>query len=79
MALFGTAGDQNLNITIRAKDEAADWALERLPNEHRAVLARARAVYLGEAEDTWDDLERVRTHVEHVVSEVDQARRSDSA
>ena len=32
---------------IRHKDAAADWALTRLPAEHRAVLARARAVYLG--------------------------------
>ncbi|WP_223006803.1 aminoglycoside adenylyltransferase family protein [Streptomyces roseirectus] len=32
---------------VRAKDEAAGWALERLPTERRAVLARAREAYLG--------------------------------
>jgi predicted nucleotidyltransferase len=60
---------------IRSKDAAADWALERLPEEHRAVLARARAVYLGEAEEAWDDLgPRVRPHVDYVVGEIERLR-----
>ncbi|MER7403980.1 aminoglycoside adenylyltransferase family protein [Streptomyces sp. NPDC000070] len=42
--------------TIRSKDAAAEWALDRLPAEHRPVLARARAVYLGEEAERWDDL-----------------------
>ncbi|MFF9808913.1 aminoglycoside adenylyltransferase family protein [Streptomyces coeruleorubidus] len=42
--------------TIRSKDAAAEWALDRLPAEQRPVLARARAVYLGEEEERWDDL-----------------------
>jgi streptomycin 3"-adenylyltransferase len=41
--------------SIRSKDAAADWALERLPSEHRAVLAHARAVYLGEEKERWGD------------------------
>src|SRR5690606_11330986 len=41
---------------IRSKDEAAEWALARLPDEHRPVLARARAVHLGDEEEHWDDL-----------------------
>ena len=36
---------------IRSKDEAAAWALERLPDEHRPVLAHARAAYLGAEAD----------------------------
>ncbi len=32
---------------IASKDEAAAWALERLPARHRAVLEQARAAYLG--------------------------------
>ena len=39
------------------KDVAADWVLERLPPEHRAALARARAVYLGHEPDSWDELQ----------------------
>lgn len=56
---------------IRPKDEAADWTLGRVPEEHRAVLDRARSIYLGEEDDRWDDLgRRVRPHVDHVVSEI---------
>jgi streptomycin 3"-adenylyltransferase len=56
---------------IRAKDAAADWALARLPEEHRAPLARARAIYLGDEEERWDDLApRVRPHAGYVVAEI---------
>jgi predicted nucleotidyltransferase len=56
---------------IRSKDAAADWALARLPPEHQAVLARARAVYLGAEEERWDDLEpRVRPHADYVVGRI---------
>lgn len=54
---------------IRSKDAAADWALARLPPEHQPVLAHARAVYLGDEEERWDDLlPRVGPHVEHVAA-----------
>jgi predicted nucleotidyltransferase len=52
---------------IRSKDAAADFVLERLPAEHRAVLERARAIYLGEEPERWDDLmPLVRPHAEFV-------------
>ncbi len=57
---------------IRSKDAAADWALERLPDEHRAVLEHARTVYLGEADEDWSELgPRVRPHVDHVLRQID--------
>jgi streptomycin 3"-adenylyltransferase len=40
---------------IASKDAAATWALEGLPDEHRPVLARAHAAYLGSAEDDLSD------------------------
>lgn len=43
---------------IRSKDAAADWALPRLPAQHRPVLAHARAVYLGERTEDWTGLRR---------------------
>ena len=56
---------------IRSKDAAAEWALPLLPLEHRAVLAHARASYLGEAPEAWGDLlPRVRPHVDHVIGEI---------
>jgi predicted nucleotidyltransferase len=58
---------------IRSKDAAADWALDRLPEEHRAVLARARAIYVGDEEERWDDIRpRLRPHTDHVVAEINR-------
>lgn len=60
---------------VYSKEDAAGWALPRLPEEHRAVLERARAAYRGEAEDSWDDLRlQVRAYADHVVSEIERAR-----
>lgn len=59
---------------IRSKDAAADWVLSRLPEEHRAVLARARAIYLGDEKERWDDLQaRLRPHADFVVHEIERA------
>jgi streptomycin 3"-adenylyltransferase len=56
---------------IRPKDEAADWALARLPEEHRPVLAHARSAYLGEEPEDWRQLApRLRPHVDHVVQRI---------
>lgn len=64
--------------TIRSKDAAADWALPRLPPEHRPVLALARAIYLGEAAEEWDELlPRVRPHVDHVIAEIGRQEQED--
>lgn len=65
---------------VLAKDDAADWALSRLPDDHRAVLTRARAVYLGVEEDRWDDLAAdVRPHAEYVVGLIEGLARSEPA
>jgi predicted nucleotidyltransferase len=61
--------------TIRSKDAAADWALARVPEEHRPVLARARGVYLGEEDDHGVDLQaRLRPHVDHVLGEIERLK-----
>lgn len=57
-----------------SKDAAAEWALERLPPQHRGVLAHARAIYRGDATDEWGDLlPRIRPHVERVYWEIQLA------
>jgi streptomycin 3"-adenylyltransferase len=59
--------------SLHSKDVAAAWALDRLPEDHKAVLARARAIYLGEEEDRWDDArEEVRRYADYVVGEIDR-------
>lgn len=58
---------------IRTKDAAADWALDRLPAEHRGVLARAQAGYRGDHDDHWSDLlPQVRSYADHVVAAIEQ-------
>ena len=42
---------------IRSKDAAADWALARLPAEHRPVFERARDGYRSGDYGSWDDLD----------------------
>lgn len=65
---------------VNSKDGAAGWALSFLPEAHRPVLARARAVYLGTEEDRWDELaSRVRPHAEHVVDHIDALARGEPA
>lgn len=61
--------------TIRSKDAAADWALERLPDQHRPVLARARAGYLGREQETWPPAvsAEAAAHVDYVVSKIRDA------
>ncbi|GAA3142974.1 hypothetical protein GCM10010466_37440 [Planomonospora alba] len=60
---------------IRPKD-AADWALTRLPPEHRPVLEHARELYLTRryAEGGWSDelRARVRPHADAVLAEIDR-------
>ncbi|MDQ0596774.1 putative nucleotidyltransferase [Streptomyces canus] len=66
---------------ITSKDAAADWALARLPPEHRAVLEHARQLYLNcpYSEERWSDALRaqVRPHVDRVLAEI--YRLSDEA
>ena len=60
--------------SIHTKDGAADFALSRLPERHRRALARARSVYLDEAEDRWDDLaDDLRPDAELLVREIERA------
>lgn len=59
---------------IAPKDVAADWALERLPQGLRPVLAHARSAYLGEVRDDPVVLAAGMTaFVRHVRREVEAA------
>lgn len=59
---------------IRSKDAAADWALERLPPQHRPVLERARDGYLR-GNEPWDDLRgQVLPFAHAVIAEIEGGR-----
>src|SRR5262245_976363 len=58
--------------TIAPKDVAADWVLARLPDGRRDGLGRARAVYLDQAPDAWDDVRaRIRLDVAAIVAGIE--------
>ncbi len=59
---------------IASKEVAAAWALERLPEGHRPVLAKARSAYLGHArDDLAEHPEGVAAFVRHVRAEIERA------
>ena len=58
---------------VHSKDSAAAWALQRLPEEHRPVLERARAIYRGETEEAPWDLPQVRAYADFVVAEIERS------
>jgi streptomycin 3"-adenylyltransferase len=59
---------------IMPKDVAAERATKRIPAELRPVLERARAIYLGEAEERWDDLAGVvRPAADRLVAAIEGA------
>jgi streptomycin 3"-adenylyltransferase len=60
---------------ISTKNEAAAWALERLPEEHRGPMKLAREMYLeGWDRDDWgEDLPAARATAAQLVAEIRQA------
>jgi streptomycin 3"-adenylyltransferase len=61
---------------VLSKDGAATWALERLPEEHKPVLERARELYLAGSRGQWDDLrDEVRAYVDYVSNAIRSTRR----
>jgi streptomycin 3"-adenylyltransferase len=60
---------------IEPKDAAAGWVLERLPHEHRAPLAYARAVYLGADPPADTRAGDVHAHAAYVIGEITRLAR----
>lgn len=42
--------------TIRSKPDAADWAIERLPEIHQVVMKRAKSICIGDENEYWEDI-----------------------
>lgn len=59
---------------ITSKDIAADWAIARLPEAERRVLAHARAIYLGDEAEDWADLgPLIRPVADRLVAEIERS------
>lgn len=41
---------------IRSKSDAARWVINKLPNEYRQVIERAKAIHVGEEDEQWQDI-----------------------
>jgi hypothetical protein len=60
---------------VHSKASAARWALERMPEEHRAVLERAVSAYRGDTDDRWDDIVvETRAYVDSMLAKIRRAR-----
>jgi predicted nucleotidyltransferase len=60
---------------IVPKDVAADRMAPGLGSDLRPVVERARAIYLGEADDRWDDLaSEIKPAVAQLLGEIQRAR-----
>lgn len=56
---------------VRAKDQAADWALDRLPSGAQPALRHARAVYVDGLPDAWPgEAEAVRVTADAMLSAI---------
>jgi streptomycin 3"-adenylyltransferase len=56
---------------IDRKDRAAEWAQQRLPPEHRPLMERARAMYLGWQPDAWTGWpSEARAVADHMISQI---------
>jgi streptomycin 3"-adenylyltransferase len=63
---------------ICSKDAAADWVLPHLAVKDRSVLARARAMYLGDHDERWDDLlPHVRSFADRVAGVIERLAARD--
>jgi predicted nucleotidyltransferase len=64
---------------VQSKEAAAEWALPRLSSEHRAVLRRARDIYVGTTDEMWNDIRnQVRSFADKVVAEIEAAHSAAS-
>ena len=57
--------------TIRSKENAVSWAIEKIPEEFRPVLENARAVLQGEKEESWEELKNsIRPCAEYMIERI---------
>ena len=62
---------------IGSKDEAAAWAIERLPAMQQAVLDRARQLYLDGTDIDWTaNMPAAVASAEHMVAAIERLSRS---
>jgi predicted nucleotidyltransferase len=57
--------------TIRSKPAAADWVINRLPEQYQPVMERAKAICIGKEKEHWGDMqERIKPCAQYMLGEV---------
>lgn len=66
--------------TIRSKEDAVSWTIERLPNKYKPVLERAKAILLDKEDEHWKDIKaNVKPTAEFMISEIKKLLNSINA
>lgn len=56
---------------IRSKSAAADWAIDRLPEQYRPVMKKAKAIYQGKEKENWDNLrELIKPCADFIIGQI---------
>jgi len=59
--------------TIRSKPAAPDWAINRLPMKYQVVMKRAKAICVGEENESWDDIKAlVKACADFIVHKINE-------
>ncbi len=62
---------------IRSKPDAADWAIQRLPELYQPVMQRAQAICVGLEDEHWDDVhELIKPCANFMVDKINEQRAS---
>ena len=57
--------------TLCSKPDAADWAMNRLPEIYKPVMKRARSICIGEENEYWDDITvLIQPTAEYMISQI---------
>lgn len=55
-----------------SKPNAADWALNRLPDIYKPIMKRARAICIGEENEYWDNITAlIQPTVDYMIKQID--------
>lgn len=57
--------------SIRSKTNAVSWSIEKLPNEIKPPLERAKTILLGERDDEWNDIkDEIKPCANYIIDQI---------
>ncbi len=56
---------------IRSKPAAADWVMNHLPEKYQPVMKKAKAICIGEVDESWNDVqEHIRPCADYILENI---------